>query len=89
MQDSIINVTDQTVTGNMIEVTVLANVQGCSRNVNPVTIELEVYIDTDGDFSLTEYDYTLNRSKATVMPTILLTLLNCSGNCAMALIQIV
>ena len=86
MQDSIINATDQTVTGNIIQVTVLANVQGCRRNVNPVTIELEVYIDPDGDFSLTEYEYTLNRSKATVMPTILLTLLTVGIG---ALLQIV
>ena len=75
--------TNQTVTGNIIEVTLLANVQGCSRNVNPVTIELEVYIDPDRDFSLTEYDYTLNHSKATVKPSILLTLLAVVGIVAM------
>ena len=61
---SITRATVQTINGHMVHVTVSANVQGCTEISNPVNIDMVVYIDPDGDFSLTEYNYNLSSGVA-------------------------
>ena len=74
--NSITRATVQTINGHMVDVTVSANVQGCTEVINPLNIDMVVYIDPDGDFSLTEYDYNLSSGAVGItIPIIYLLLL--------------
>ena len=57
---SISDATTQIVSGAIVNLTVSANLVGCEAGTASVTIEMFVFIDTDGNFTLSTYEFSRN-----------------------------
>ena len=57
---SISDATTQIVSGAIVNLTVSANLVGCEAGTASVTIEMVVFIDTDGNFTLSGYEFSRN-----------------------------
>ena len=57
---SISDATTQIVSGAIVNLTMSANLVGCEAGAAFVTIELLVFIDTDGNFTLSGYEFSRN-----------------------------
>ena len=57
---SISDTTVQIVSGVIVNLTVSANLVGCEAGTATVTIEMLVFIDMDGNFTLSDYDFSHN-----------------------------
>ena len=57
---SISDATVQIVSGAIVNLTVSANLVGCEAGTASVTIEMFVFIDMDGNFTLSDYDFSRN-----------------------------